>query len=409
MSGPFKLAILAALALAASHPATADSPFSFSGFGTLGAVHSNQHDADYIAGPFKPDGPGYTRNWSFDVDSRLGAQVIATASPQLSGVVQVIAEQRADDTYNPTLEWANVQYAVTPELSVRAGRIVLPVFLVSQYRKVGYANAWVRPPAELYSLVPITNNDGIDLSYRSHPGEFTNTLQVNYGQADPRLPNDQGSAKIRGLIGVIDTAEYGPLTLHAAYYDAKVTLASLNQLFDAYRQFGPAGAVIADRYEVNDARIRFMSLAAAYEPGDWFLIGEWGKNWRMGFIPERTAWYVSTGYRMDAFTPYVAYAHLHSEQRTDPGLDTTGFPPPQAAAAEQLNAGLNELLTAGAPSQRTLSIGVRWDFIKNAALKVQFDHVDIAPGSLGTFGNIQPDFRAGSDVNLINVNLDFVF
>jgi hypothetical protein len=112
---------------------------------------------------------------------------------------------------------------------------------------------------------------------------------------------------------------------------------------------------------------------------------------------------------MDAFTPYVAYAHLHSEQRTDPGLDTTGFPPPQAAAAEQLNAGLNELLTAGAPSQRTLSIGVRWDFIKNAALKVQFDHVDIAPGSLGTFGNIQPDFRAGSDVNLINVNLDFVF
>jgi hypothetical protein len=40
---------------------------------------------------------------------------------------------------------------------------------------------------------------------------------------------------------------------------------------------------------------------------------------------------------------------------------------------------------------------------------VQFDHVDIAPGSLGTFGNIQPDFRAGSDVNLINVNLDFVF
>src|ERR1035437_7564818 len=48
----------------------------FSGFGTLGAVHSTEDKADYTSSPFtKPSGAGYTRNWSGDVDSRLGAQL----------------------------------------------------------------------------------------------------------------------------------------------------------------------------------------------------------------------------------------------------------------------------------------------------------------------------------------------
>src|SRR5271155_5261412 len=77
------------------------SIFSFSGFGTLGVVHSSESEADFTNSLFKPNGAGYTRAWSPDVDSRLGAQVTANVTSQLSAVVQVISEQLYDNTYRP--------------------------------------------------------------------------------------------------------------------------------------------------------------------------------------------------------------------------------------------------------------------------------------------------------------------
>jgi len=61
------------------------------------------------------------------------------------------------------------------------------------------------------------------------------------------------------------------------------------------------------------------------------------------------------------------------------------------------------------PRQHTISIGTRWDFAKNAALKVQYDHVDLDAGSTGTFGNIQPGFQPGSRVGIFSAVVDFVF
>jgi hypothetical protein len=113
------------------------SIFSFSAFGTLGLVHSSEDDADFTASPLQPTGAGYTRPWSPAVDSRLGAQLTVRFTPQLSAMLQVIAEQRNDDTCTPHVEWANISYQATPDFSVRLGRIVLPTFLLSDSRKVG--------------------------------------------------------------------------------------------------------------------------------------------------------------------------------------------------------------------------------------------------------------------------------
>ena len=157
---------------------TDTSIFSFSGFGTVGLVHSSEGQADFTNSPStKPNGAGYSRNWSGDVDSRLGLQVTADLTPQLSAVLQVLSQQRYDNTYTPRVEWANVKYAFTPDLSVRVGRIALPTFLVGEYRNVSYAVPWVRPPVQLYGhMVPITSNDGVDASYRMRLGDATNTL-----------------------------------------------------------------------------------------------------------------------------------------------------------------------------------------------------------------------------------------
>src|SRR3984885_6249460 len=192
------------------------SMFSLSGFGTLGLVHSSEDNADFTANLLQPNGAGYTHAWSPDVDSRLGAQVIAHFTPQLSAMLQVISEQNYDNTYKPHVEWANIAFQPTPEFSVRVGRIVLPTFLLSDTRKVGFANPWVRPPVELYGLSPIFDSDGADASYKMHLGEVTNTLVSTYGKTD-FAPPQGGTFKVKHLWVIADTMEYGALTLHMEY------------------------------------------------------------------------------------------------------------------------------------------------------------------------------------------------
>jgi len=113
---------LVALALHASDSYADDAQtrmLFFSGFGRFGAVHSSESRADFRSSGLKPNGAGFIRVWSTDVDTLIAGQITAN---------------------------------FTPDLSIRAGRIVLPDFLVSDYRKLGYANPWVRRSTARYRM-----------------------------------------------------------------------------------------------------------------------------------------------------------------------------------------------------------------------------------------------------------------
>jgi hypothetical protein len=384
------------------------SMFSFSAFGTLGLVHSSADDADFTVSPLQPNGAGYTQPWSPDVDSRLGAQAIAHFTPQLSAMLQVISEQNYDNTYRPHVEWANITYQPIPEFSVRLGRIVLPTFLLSDTRKVGYANPWVRPPAELYGLSPIFNSDGADANYKLHLGDVVNTLVASYGKSDFGVPQG-GTFDVKHLWVIADTAEYGALTLHIAYQASSYTYSNLDTLFDAFRQFGPQGAALADKYDLDNKASQVITAGVLYDPGSWFLTGEWGRRNLHSAVGESTAWYLSGGYRLAKFTPYLTYAEARADTATfDPGLTVSALPPYLAAPATGLNAALNSLLgTTGA--QNTISLGARWDVMKDVDLKMQYDHIDLGADSAGTLINVQPGFQRGGSVNLLSIAIDFVW
>jgi hypothetical protein len=391
------------LALSAAGARAQDPPtpmFSFSGFGTAGLVHSSEKQADFTASILKPNGAGHTHTWSADVDSLIGVQASARFTPKLSGVLQVIAEQNHDNSYRPHVEWANIKYQVTPDFSVRAGRTVLPTFLLSDTRKVAYTYPWVRPPLEVYRLAPVTASDGIDASYQLRLGEVTNILQAHYGQSDNQLPNGGGDIKARRSWGLAYTGEYHATTLHIGYESTHLTLDSTKPIFDTFRLFGPGGIALADKYDVDNKALSVITIGARYDPGKWFVMGEVGHSVSHSFFGKSTAWYVSGGYRLGKFTPYITYGEAKADNLSDPGL-----PIPAAAG---LNAVLNSLLSTK-PVQTTVSIGGRWDLTRNAALKLQYDHTRIGAGSSGVLSNLQPGYQTGGKVNLISVTVDFVF
>lgn len=407
----YKLSSIAvvAMALYAAGACADELPpkFLFSGFGTVGVVHSSEDQADFTDSRVKPSGAGYSDSWSADVDSVIGLQFTASLTPRLSAVLQVVSEQNYDGSYRPHVEWANIKYQFTPDLSLRGGRINLPAFLISDVGKVGFAIPWVRPPREVYALIPATNNDGVDASYRAQFNNFTNTLTFNYGQTDAKTPGGD-VAKGREAWGFSDTIEHGPFTARITYQTIRLTVEGLHSLFNVFRQFGPEGNSLADKYDEFDTFFESTGLGVSYDPGDWFVMGEWGHADTHGVFGASTGWYVSGGYRFGEFTPYATYGQVKSDNLSDPGLTISALPPFLAGPATGLNGVLNSILS-GKPVQNTVSVGGRWDLMKNMDLKLQLDHTDIGAGSSGTLINTQPGFQLGGQFTVFSVAVDFVF
>lgn len=384
--------------------------FSVDGYGTLGVVHANTQEADFTSSILKPDGAGYSHNWSEAVDSRIGLQLKGKFGPSWSAVVQVITEQQYDDSYRPSVEWANIKYQASPDFWLRAGRIALPNFLDADYRKVGYAIPWVRTPVEIYNLVPITNSDGVDASYRMHWGEAMNTVQVVAGRTHIHYPyQGDNTATARNIRGFSDTVEYGALRVRMSVVQGRLTLGVAKPLFDAFRQFGPPGVAIAERYDGQDKLTTFSGIGANYDPGDWFVTGEAGRARTHSFLGDRTAWYLGGGYRIGNFTPYATLAQGKVDSNTsDPGLDVASYPLPQSFIAAALNGQLNNIISSFG-AQTSFTVGLRWDISKNIALKVQEDMIRLKEGSRGNLINAQPGLPSGAHVNAFSATLDFVF
>lgn len=401
---------LAAACLAGAAQAADDtaSALTFGGFGSLGVVHSDYDQADFTSGIFKGEGAGASGRWNANPDSRIGAQLGVKIDPRWSAVVQVIVEQRFDLGYRPTVEWANVKYQATPDLALRVGRIAVPIFLSADYRKIGYAYPWARTPVEVYGGVPITNSDGADLSYRWRYAGFKHTTQAFAGRTHVGLTDTTG-VSAHGIFGLTHSAEMGATTVRLSAFSARIDTNIMRPLFDGYRQFGPAGIAIADKYDVIDKRYTVLAAGINYDPGQWFVMAEGGATNGHSFLAKSSGWYVSSGYRSGAFTPYVSYSRVDAHSpTTDPGLPPNGLPPAYAAAAAQLNANLAILLKA-IPIQTSINAGVRWDFRPDMALKLQYERVMTRGGSRGTLVNLQPGFQSGHAINVTSAVLDFVF
>lgn len=386
-----------------------DAPsVSIGGFGTLGVVHSSERQADFTANALNPGDAGASRAWSAAVDSRLGVQMALNLNSKWSALLQLVSERTLRDGYAPVVEWANLQYQATPDLSVRVGRIALPLFLTGDYRKAGYALPWVRPPVELYGAIPLPNSDGVDLNYRWQLGDLHNLTQVSLGRADMSLA-PEARAQARGLTGISNTATAGALTLRASVLTAELSVDIARPLFDGLRGFGAQGQALVERYELSGKRAYVASLGFNYDPGQWFMMGEFGRMNAHSYLGDKSAAYLGAGRRYGDLTPYAVYSVSRANMATRvAGLDLGPLPAPQAMAGAQLNAGLNQLLAA-IPRQHTVSAGVRWDLYPNYALKLQYDRITPQQGSTGTFINVQPGFPSGHAIAVLSAALDFVF
>jgi hypothetical protein len=106
-----------------------------------------------------------------------------------------------------------------------------------------------------------------------------------------------------------------------------------------------------------------------------------------------SAMYISGGYRVKKFTPYLTYS------QNSPGSFLPGFLPPSPNS-----------VTLAERAQSTVSLGVRWDFMKDTDLKLQYDQVRLSNHSNGFLANVPANVNLyGTTFHVISAVVDFVF
>lgn len=420
-------ALSVALGLAFSSATQAAPDFNLSGFGTLGATHSNEHEADYHSVVFQPNGPGNSAPWQYGVDTKLGVQLAANFGNGLSGVAQVVVDHRGDNSYAPIAEWLNLKYDINSNLYIRGGRVLLPTFMVSDTRNVGYSQTAVRMPSELYFMNPITHMDGIDIGANMDVagGNLAATLNIGKSKDVMKAYKLEG----RRLVNLGLTYEIGSSLFHANYLKSKISIKPYDNhapgttaTFDAYFQAAaalqgvPAAGYPSSNILINDLDTKLWSLGYTYDANNWIVQTEYARRKVDGqLVRDLEAAYVLAGYRLGKFTPYVTISQLRDKEPAahSPAI-VLGNPllDPISAAAAGVNAIDAALIMR--EEQKAFAIGLRYDVMRNVALKSQFEYIrkpgSVAQPNVGTFTNDVGTFATTRrNIKLFTVAVDFLF
>ncbi|HSD37095.1 MAG TPA: hypothetical protein VLC92_06280 [Rhodocyclaceae bacterium] len=385
---------------------------NFSGYGTLGVVKT---DDPHVGFQYPNQATSRGNTWNSDVDTRIATQFDINRGGPVSGVLQLMAIQREDGSFKAAVEWANVMWTVNDNWRVRAGRMVTPVFLQSDYRFVGYSLIPGRYSPEMAGNYPLSNHDGAEVIYGTDLGSGHLQLQ-GYG-GTTKFQTASLDLKATYLFGGAATYTTGPYTFRASATsadlkavgatatDARNLASLLNSAPVASTCTGCATSAQYFQNATESVKGQFYGLAFAYDEGPWYGQAEYGyRNVDDGILPRTSGWLMLGAYRYNRFTPFVSYSGFRTHSANEATLSGTGYGAIGAAA-------VNNLYLSNASNRDVFGVGVRWDFYRNVALKLQaetvkHEHKD-APFT-GSYVNLDPQSYDGR-TNLYTATIDFVF
>jgi hypothetical protein len=419
--------------LTAAQAQAENIPVTLNGFASAGFI-SGDLDHDFYSGT-----DVISKSSTFGADNTLGLQINASMNEQITLTGQLLAKGTID-SYGLESHWAFIDYHPSNHLSLRVGRLVLPIMMSSEYIDVGYAYPWIRPPMEVYSGIPMTSYSGVDMLYTLEFDSFNLVLQPYIGS----VPPSDG-------IGYQIDVESGVGFNTTLQFDAGSVRAHTMKVKNI--------AGTGDSFTFNmDANI--VAMGADLEYNNVVFLSEYMlKKFEFTGIPgysevEGNAWYVTLGYRMGKFLPHITYATadmdtnqapalqvmmadllaqnpaLAAYLQSDPAMMQAFMSDPATAlqsldtsnpAVQQLIASIDPnalAMLASAPDlanmllppaplfykQDSVAIGVRYDILPKTALKLEYQEIKPKEESWGLFTS-----DPGDKVRLASFVIDVTF
>ena len=330
-------------------PVGAYAEVEISGYATFGATYSNTKDTTDSYAIF--DNGQANQNVQFDKLSHLGLQLSASVSEKVD-MTAVLHAEGSHDNYNVGTQWVYATYRFSDDLSLRMGKYKGSFYMVSDYKDVGYAYPWVRPPLEVYSTNPIEGFSGLDLVYQASLGDISFLMELFAGSGSHH------AKVIPSVIDVWDVPTMGPnpgkgATISFETPNAKGINLSLSGDIGTFRVGYFETGVNAAAFGIQD---EFGSFGGVGFNIDWnnlvvyseYIVRDTAPA-LAGAFPDQQAYYATIGYRIDQYLPYVTYAKL------DKGKDDSPF----------------------AQRQNSIAFGVRAEVSDSASLK--FEVMTVTP------------------------------
>lgn len=384
--------------------------FEFSGFGTLGVVQTDTNHAEFTRDQSQPKGA--KDQLTAKQDSLLGGQVYFKASDALEFLAQGISRYGPTGNYRPELMAAFAKVALTPNLSARLGRMGVEFYMQADSRFVGYSYLPVRPPVDLFAILPFQFVDGADLTATTPIGNGILKGKAFIGYSHEKAPIYNEFLSLNG-----NTMAGGYLDYQTGNWQWRATYAQMtfkhelpppvSNLIDALHQTGqlgfPGAENAAKQLSLTGTTSRYYSIGAVYDRGPVQIQAMLSEIRHESSIYQNGhAGYLIGGYRIGEFIPFVSYSWTHSHAKSL-SSDLPNFVP----AFAEINAGLAGALARTHTSQRTISLGSRWDFQRNMALKAQVDMIRGKADSIFLYPTNDAQFNG--KLNVFSLALDFVF
>lgn len=344
---------------------------------------------------------GLNEEWSHKTDSVVGLQLDGQVNSQTRAVLQLVGRGSTD--FDVDAEWAYVGWRPDNRNELRAGRQRYPFFMLSEYLEVGYSYPWATPPVEVYDPGFPSSYDGLSWKGTYMLGSFSNDLHAFWGTSS--VSGSTGTVALDNAFGagLLSSVGNWQFSLNYAQSDTSYTG---NALFDTLALAGVVDPVV-------DEPGWFGGLGMQYDNGSLLLMAEATRVQSGGFFANTDQFYTTAGYRFGKFLPHLTYSSTHTTDKdtrpdspvipalcTGPGtlcLDAAGtIPFPVDTLARVLES-----------EQDSVTLGLRYDFLPNADLKVDWTRVLDTHDSFGQFdredGNVFYGAKPGDDIDLFGL------
>ncbi len=345
-------------------PAVSLAEVEISGYLTFAATSA---DSDNTLDTSYYNALANTDHVDFDTrNNHVGVQLYSALTNKVSVTLALTAEG-GQSGYSVEPEWAYGTYQFNDDWGLRMGRFKGPFYMVSDYRDVGYAYPWVRPPEEVYSTNPIKSLNGLDLVFQKthqevnylveiYGGSGTSETLVNANLAPSLCASFQPSGdpcpyastdlpfefETYNSVGFNASVGTEAITFRAGYYDTKVNAGSL--IVAESGSFAGVGLIVDWQNIVFYSE--YIQRDTENTPG------------MNAAFPDQNAWYATLGYRYRTILPYLTFAEL------DEGNDQSPF----------------------ALKQSSVALGLRWDIDDAAAIKFEVKQTDPDVSDFSSFG-----------------------
>lgn len=367
---------LLAVLLVLLAPSVNAADIDISGYASFKAITNiNNKGVSYYNGLAKAQETNYDSR-----ESNIGLQFSTDISKKMDMTVVMSARGGPSQKYNFETEWAYASYKLNDDVSLRIGKIKGPFYMVSDYKDVGYAYPWASVPEEVYSTNPIRSVNGLDLFYQRTVNDVTYLGELYYGSGtntsyvlptsltalNAQFPGQNYTAtskvefKTHKMLGFNASASWEGISLRAGYFKTLV------DAFGGTNYTGEFGGIGMTLDKNN-----FVIYAEA-------IVRDTGPELALAF-PDVNASYITAGYRMGDFLPYVTAATI----------------------------GKGKTPSKYAPKQTSTAIGLRMEIDDAASLKIEA--ANKKPGTYGGDSGGLFDSAITQNVTIVTVALDVLF